>query len=67
MGPRGMKIFDDVCDGGANARDFAQAVLGDHLSQRKAKCEQIVRRAGVGFCPERVATAQGAPLREFTE
>ena len=62
-----MKRFDNVCYGLADARNFSQTFLGNHLIQRKAKCEQIVRRASVGFCTERVASTQRAPLREFTE
>ena len=34
--PCGMKFFYDVCDGIADAGDFAQAVLRDNLIQRKA-------------------------------
>ena len=62
-----MKLFDDVCDGIADAGDFAQAVLRDHLIQRKAQGEKIVCRAGVGLCAKRVAAAQGAALPEFAE
>jgi hypothetical protein len=36
MCPCGMKLFDDVCDGIADAGDFAQAVLRDDLMERKA-------------------------------
>ena len=60
-----VKLFDDVCDGLAYARNILQAFLGDHLIQREGQRQQIVRRARVGFCPERIISPQSAALREF--
>jgi hypothetical protein len=40
VGPCRVELFNDVCDGIADPGDFAQAVLRDHLVQRKAQREQ---------------------------
>jgi hypothetical protein len=54
-----------MMSGLTDAGNFPRAFLGDHLIQRKGQRKQIVRRASVGFCAERVVSPQRAALPEF--
>ena len=64
MAPCCVKLFDYVRDGLAYARNILQAFLGDHLIRRESQSQQIIRRARVGFCSERIISSQRFAYRK---